>query len=63
MDDARRFLLYDFPHADPQWLGGEERGERRVDFFLVKDQGSNVSRTGGVYRRSGGVYVVSSFMI
>jgi hypothetical protein len=36
------------PHADPQWLGGEERGELRVDVFLVKDQGLNVSRTGGV---------------
>ena len=34
---ARGLLLDTFPHADPLWLGGEERDERRVDAFLIRD--------------------------
>ena len=34
-DEARQLLLDTFPGTNPTWLGGEERGEHRIDTFLL----------------------------
>ncbi|TXN70471.1 hypothetical protein [Methylobacterium sp. WL6] len=41
MHAARQLLLDYFPHGDPNHLGGEERGERRVDTFIMHEAGNS----------------------